>query len=509
MKRFLSKSINRVTLTALFMVLQIGIIAFAAYYLRESFALFYIESIIISIVILVYIINENSNPAYKIAWIVPIMIFPFFGGLLYLTFGRNHVSPRQKKRMSAISANTRKALKSTPSAMERLKQKDSDGAVQAAYLQNVTGMPVFEGNETEFLASGEIMYARMLEELQKAKKYIFLEYFIIEPGVMWDGILEILVQKVSEGVDVRVIYDDVGSIFTLPGNFCRQLAAKGIKCRVFHRFVPVLSGRFNNRDHRKICVIDGVTAFTGGINLADEYINRVERFGHWLDCGTVVHGSAAWGFTVMFLSIWDYVSGSERDYSVYRPDIDFSKQGGGFVVPFGDIPLDNDQVGETAYMNMINRANDYIYICTPYLVPSNEVLIALANAARAGVDVRLITPHIPDKKTIFYLTQSNYQVLVESGVRVYEYTPGFLHSKTAVCDDKYAIVGTINLDFRSLYLHYECAAWMCGTDAVVPMREDFLKTLESCQEITLAWCKSRPWYKKLPASVMKGFAPLA
>ncbi len=508
MKRFISRSINRVTLTALFMLAQIYVIASAAYSLRERFAWFYAASILISIIIFVYIINENSNPAYKIAWLVPILLLPFFGGLLYLTFGKNHISARQKKRMMAISSSGRRAMLSTNSALDSLRQQDSDGAVQAAYIQNVTGMPVFEGSSTEYLPTGEDMYARMLVELEKAEKYIFLEYFIIEPGVMWDGILDILVKKAAQGVDVRVIYDDAGSLFTVPTSFSRQLSALGIKCQVFHRFVPVLSGRFNNRDHRKICVIDGITAFTGGINLADEYINRKERFGHWLDSGIVIKGPAAWGFAVMFLSIWGYVSGSQPDHSSFRPKSPVPSNGRGFVVPVGDIPLDDDQVGETVYLNMISRARDYIYISTPYLIPSHEILTSLAGVARSGVDVRIITPHIPDKKAVFHLTQANYQLLIDAGVRIYEYTPGFIHSKIAVCDDKYALVGTINLDYRSLYLHYECGAWMCGTDAVLPIKESYLNTLDSCQEITHDWCASQPLAKRIAASVLKIFAPL-
>lgn len=509
MRKVISKMFSRVTFTALFMILQILVIVAGLVYFRNNFAIIYVICVIISVAVVVHIVNENSNPAYKIAWIIPILVLPVFGGLLYLMFGKNRLSVAQKDRLLAIQQDYIEAMEPARSAMDQLEWESKDAALQAAYISNCAFSPVFVNTDTEYLPTGEDVFQHMLEELSRAEKYIFLEYFIIEPGVMWDTILDILKDKASQGVDVRVMYDDFGSIFTVPSDFAQQLQAQGIKCCVFHRFVPVLSGRFNNRDHRKICVVDGDVAFTGGINLADEYINKRERFGHWQDCGVMVKGDAAWAFSAMFLSMWSYVNNTSCDMAPYLPPVGHSKPyGRGYVVPFNDNPLDNEPVGETVYINILARAKKYVYICTPYLIIGNEMLTALVTAAKCGIDVRIITPHIPDKKTAFAMTRSYYQVLLEAGVKIYEYTPGFIHSKTFVCDDEYGVVGSINMDFRSLYLHYECAAWMYKTDAVIPMRESFEEILKRSQEIDLEWCRKRPLPARLVASLLRSIAPL-
>ena len=350
----------------------------------------------------------------------------------------------------------------------------------------------------------------MIEELKKAKHYIFIEYFIIEEGFMWDSVLDILIKKVREGVDVRVIYDDFGCICKLPHHYDEKLRELGIKCVVFNPVTPVVTVRHNTRDHRKILVIDGHTGFTGGINLADEYINRVERFGHWKDASIMLKGDAVWSLTVMFLQTWNFYNNFIEDYDNYRPEKFKVEEieSDGYVQPYGDSPLDNERLGEFTYLNMINRAKDYIYINTPYFIVDNEITTALELAAKSGVDVRIVTPCVPDKWYVHILTRSYYEQLISVGVKIYEYTPGFIHSKTFVCDDELGVVGTINLDFRSLYFHFECGIWLYKTKSVMEIKEDFLKTLDVCHEVTLEECRNVKWYIRIIRSFLRVFAPL-
>ena len=350
----------------------------------------------------------------------------------------------------------------------------------------------------------------MLETLENAEHYIFLEYFIIAPGEMWDGILNVLEKKARAGLDVRLIYDDFGCVSTMPENFSAVLRSKGIRCEAFNPILPLAVALNNNRDHRKIAVIDGYIAFTGGINLADEYINRKKRFGYWKDTGIKLTGEAVRSFTVMFLELWSVLATEKIDYNkfdvhAWHPQTFEAK---GFVQPYTDSPFDKLPTGESVYMNIINRAKHYVYIYTPYLICDNEVLTALCMAADSGVDVRIITPGIPDKKTVFFVTQSYYDRLVAHGVKIFEYQPGFVHAKCFVCDDEIAAVGTINLDFRGLYLHFECGVWMYGTDSVADVKGDFLDTQLKCREITLKECLEKSAWTRLWQSVLRLFAPL-
>ena len=353
-------------------------------------------------------------------------------------------------------------------------------------------------------------FAELLRQLETAEHYIFLEYFIIDEGLMWGRILEVLARKAASGVDVRVIYDDFGCVTTLPYQYYKSLQQMGIKCAAFNQFRPVLNVILNNRDHRKIAVIDGHTAFTGGINLADEYINRKERFGHWKDSGICLHGEAVWSFTVMFLQMWSTITGMECNFESYRPEIyheeAFKKDG--FVQPYGDSPLDGETVGEHVYLNIISQAKKYLYIFTPYLIPDNETLTALCMAAKRGVDVRIVTPGIPDKKIVYILTQANYEILLESGVQIYQYAPGFIHSKSFVCDDEVATVGTINMDYRSMYLHFECGVWMYGSSAVAQVKEDALTTFEQCEQINMDYCRKKNFAVRALRGALKFLAPL-
>ena len=492
------------------LVLQLAVLLVVLLRFNEYFVYFYAVSIAVSVVVVLYIINNRSNPAYKIAWITPILLAPVFGGMLYLLFGGNRLSRRERRRMSQLEKGFQGASLIAPSCQEELRWISPDAANQSEYIRRIAGGPPYQNTQAEYLPLGEVKFRRMLEELEKAEHYIFMEYFIIQEGAMWDPILEVLVRKAKAGLDVRVMYDDIGCMLTLPAHYKRTLEAQGIKCCVFNPFVPILSSRLNNRDHRKICVIDGHTGFTGGINLADEYINVYPKHGHWKDTAVLRRGDAVASLTLMFLTLWDFTTGTQENYAAYLPRVHRPEpvESDGFVQPYTDSPLDDETVGETVYMNLINKAKRYVYITTPYLIISNEMITALTTAAKSGLDVRIITPHIPDKWYVHALTRAYYEVLIEAGVRIFEYTPGFIHAKTFTVDDEYGVVGTINLDYRSLYLHFECAAWMYRCSCIQDMREDFLQTQAKSQEITLEQSQQVSPLTRLVRSVLRLFAPL-
>lgn len=510
MKKLIKLLFNRVTLVGAPILLQIFALVMVIWRFSNYFVYFYAICTLLSVVALLRILSGKTNPAYKIAWIIPIMLFPIFGGLFYLMFGGNKLSKRSKKKMSAIQEKMTESHGQNKEIVQEIQLRDISAANQSRYIESYSYCPVYQNTSSEYLTPGERMYERLLAELKKAERYIFLEYFIINKGLMWDAILDILVEKAGQGLDVRVLYDDVGCLMTLPYGYDKQLEKMGIKCCVFNPFIPVLSTRVNNRDHRKIAVIDGYTAFTGGINLADEYINAYEKYGHWKDSAILIQGDAVWSFTVMFLSLWSHQKRIDEDYEQYRPVAkpERSFASDGYVQPFSDSPLDDESIGETVYLNLISKAEQYIYINTPYLILDNVMTTALCSAAKRSVDVRIVTPHIPDKWYVHAVTRANYDVLVESGVKVYEYTPGFIHSKTIAVDDDLAVVGTINFDYRSLYLHFECGVWLFQTQSVLEVKEDFLKTLEQCESITKEYCRAVKWYKRLGRSVLRVFAPL-
>lgn len=503
-------STNRFLLVGLLLLLQLLILFGIIWRFQDYFVYFYAMYVTISIFAVLNIINSRRNPAYKIAWLIPVILLPYFGVFIYLVFGHLYTRKTFKTKMKEISEKEKIAIKETIALIDvPAELEDADAKVQSKYLNDFGILPLFKNSSSKYLPIGEDNFEEIKKELRKAKKYIFMEYFIVEEGKMWNEILEILEQKVKEGLDVRFMYDDFGCMFTLPQDYYKQLEAKGIKCSVFNPLIPVLSSIFNNRDHRKITVIDGKVAFTGGINLADEYINEVVRFGHWKDTGIVMHGDVAWGFTLMFLTLWDFIRGEEQPYSSYYPGKTTPAiETTGYYQPFSDTPFDDELVSNTVYLNLINRAKNYIYITTPYLIIDNTLMEALCSSAKSGIDVRIQTPHIPDKWYVHSVTRSNYDQLIEAGVRIFEYTPGFIHSKTFVVDDLYAVVGTINMDYRSLYLHIECGVWMYQTETVHSVHEDFIKTQAVCQEITLKDVQDVSWLKHLGRSILNVFAPL-
>ena len=508
MNVLLKRVVQRVILLVSSFILQIGVISFFLLKYSESFFDFYLASLTLSIIIVFIIINNKSNPSYKIAWIVPVMIFPIFGGLFYLLYGGNKLSTREKLKMVIQNIEMTNSLKQNDEIIKKIGDKSIYAKNQSEYILNYAKCPVYNNTETTYFKIGEEKFEALLRELKKAEKFIFLEYFIIQEGKMFNSILEILEEKAKQGVDVRLIYDDVGCIVTLPHNYKNTLEAKGIKCRVFNPIKPFFTRRLNNRDHRKIVVIDGDVGFTGGINLADEYINEYEKHGYWKDAGIMLKGDAVWNLTVMFLSMWDYIDNKEEDYIKFKPSKNKYYNSKGYVQPFDDSPLINEPIGETVYLNLINKAKDYIYINTPYLIIDNEMATALKIAAKSGVDIKIVTPYIPDKKFVHAVTKSYYESFIKDGIEIYEFTPGFMHAKTFVVDDEYGVVGSINLDFRSLYLHYECGVWLYKTESIKSMKDDYLKTLKRCHKVTMEECKNTSSIRKVLRLIIRMFAPL-
>lgn len=507
MRKILRFLTQRVVLTALLILIQALLLFGIIWKLNNYFIYFYAFSVLLSLLLTLRIINNKSNPAFKIAWLIPILLFPVLGGLVYLVFGSDRTGKYIRNKMGRIEKEMQDGI-SKANERSGIEKMPPDVVNQSHYISNSAHCPPYKNTTVEYLPMGEVKFERMVQELKKAKRYIFMEYFIIQEGTMWNTILDVLEEKAKEGVDVRVIYDDMGCILTLPTGYEKTLREKGIQCQIFNPFIPILSSHFNTRDHRKICVIDGNVGFTGGINLADEYINGYEKHGHWKDTAILLKGEAVFSLTTMFLSMWDYLIKKEgEDYAAYYPD-SWDENAQGIVQPFADNPLDDEAVGETVYLNLINKAKRYVYITTPYLILSNEMVTAMNTAAKSGVDVRIITPHVPDKWYVHAVSRSYYEMLVEAGVKIYEYTPGFVHAKTFVVDDEYAVVGTINLDYRSLYLHFECAAWMYKASCVTDVRDDFLKTQQMSQEITLEKCRNISIPRRLGRSVLRVLAPL-
>ncbi|MCR5701418.1 MAG: cardiolipin synthase [Lachnospiraceae bacterium] len=499
---------DKISWVGFLVLLQLAFLLFAYYKFREHYIGVQAFMSFVSMIVVVYIINRPINPAYKLAWCITILFIPVFGGLFYLILSVNTTRRKFRKSVrSAVNYST-KHLSDNTNTLEHIEQVSRHTIPQARYIYNIAGYPPYENTEVSYFSSGEEMYITMLEEIKKAKHFIFMEYFIIHDGIFWNSILDVLKEKARNGVEVKIIYDDMGSIRTLPAMYYEELRAWGIECYCFNPFSPTLSLRLNNRDHRKITVIDGITSFTGGINIADEYINQRHRLGgYWKDSGVMLKGDATWSFTVMFLQFWQHLSNQKIDYKKYHrtcKDI----VGDGFVQPYADNPLYDEVVAENVYLNMINRATNYVYITTPYLIVDNEMITALTLAAQSGVDVRIITPRIPDKKAVFMVTRSFYEPLTKAGVKIYEYVPGFIHEKMMIADDKYAVVGSINLDYRSLYLHFECAVYLHRCKVITEIKEDILDTIEVSQEMTYENCLALNKPYRLWLSLLRLYAPL-
>ncbi len=507
-KKLINMIFSQKTTIILLLALQLIFIFIIFQSFAVHYAYLHIVFSTVAIVLAIYILNSSENPAYKLAWIVPLVIVPIFTVVLYILL-KNQFSTRKVRNLYAKkSANTRPFLKTNKQIMSYLHESEPDFYKLANYVDKSGGYPVCGNTEVTYFPLGEDKYKAMLEELQKAQEFIFMEYFIIDDGEMWREIVKILLEKAKAGVEVRLLYDGMGSQFTLHFRYKKKLTEQGVKCLVFNPFRPMLSTIQNNRDHRKILVVDGNVAFNGGVNIADEYINLKERFGHWKDTAVMLKGDGVWNFTMMFLQMWEVISGDKTEYNMYRPTVK-NVVNNGYVIPYGDSPLDDENVGELVYMDMINNAKDYIYISTPYLIPDNEMLTVLGYAAKSGVDVRIITPEIPDKWYVSVITRSFYRDLETLGVKVYEYKGGFNHAKMFLSDDKSAVVGTINLDYRSLYLHFECATYMYKTSCIKDIKADFDDMFENrCHRITHDDINNRSFWSRFMSVILRTIAPL-
>lgn len=461
-----------------------------------------------SIGVLLYLIDKDEAAEMKIPWLMILLLLPIMGAFVYMLLSSNETSRDLYRR---FAENGREILPHLQQAEDTgdLADGDADALAQIRYLWSAAKMPCHGATATAYFPSGEAFLPSLLDDLRAAERFIFMEYFIIQEGKMWNAVHEVLREKAAAGVKVCLMYDDFGCIATLPDNYDCQLRAEGISCTVSNRFRPILSHIHNNRDHRKIAVIDGRVGYTGGLNLADEYINAIEKHGHWKDTAVRVEGAAARNFTALFLSVWNAQSEETLDC---RACLDIpvpAFAAGGCVIPFGDgpAPIYREEVGKKVYLNIIHGAREYLYITTPYLVCDRELLDALRLAARKGVDVRLIVPHIPDKKLVFLMTRSNYDALIAGGVKIYEYTPGFIHAKNFICDDRFAVCGTINLDYRSLVHHFECGAWLYRADCIPDMKADFLATQALSHLVAPEEARLRG-LTSLTASVLKVFSSL-
>ena len=462
---------------------------------------------LISVATVIAIVNRSMSPESKVTWLI-VTFVPVFGPLLYLMFGERRLSKKELKQLQELNSI---AFHENNGRQLHLQLQETDKSAYGiinALLHMDSNAEVYDQTDSQFFASGEEMWQQMLEDLKRAEKFIFLEYYIVDEGLMWDSILEILEEKAAQGVEVKMLYDDIGCMVTLPGDYTVYLRSKGIDAHKFNKVIPRMTVAYNNRDHRKILVIDGQISYTGGINLADEYINHIERFGHWKDSGIRIDGPATQAFTRLFLMNWYINRGEISDFDQYHLE-NQTRFGSGLCIPYGSgpKPIYKTKVGKIVYQNLINQAEDFVYITTPYLIIDYDLTEDIKNAAMRGVDVRIVTPHIPDKKLIQLVTRGAYPDLLSAGVRIFEYTPGFIHSKQMIVDDRFAAVGTINLDYRSLVHHYENAVLLYKTESIADIHKDFENIFEQSQEI-FSDTINPTWYQMLIKEVTQLFAPM-
>ena len=458
---------------------------------------------------IIYIINCEENPAFKLAWMLPVCVFPVFGVSLYLFFMLNPGNRALQKALNVRVDETKPFLQTEYRIIEKLKKEDSGIRNLGRYIQKYNHFPTYDHTKVSFLSSGERKYEDLMRELKKAEKFIFIEYFIINRGKVWDSVLEVLEEKAAQGVEVRVMYDGMCSLVALPHNYPKELRKKGLKAKAFSPIKPLLSTHQNNRDHRKILVIDGKVAYNGGVNLADEYMNMKKRYGqYWKDTAVKIEGDAVKSFTLMFLQMWNISERGQEDYEKYiLPPTDMNF-GDGFVIPYNDDPTNRLDIAESVYLDMINRANDYVHIMTPYLIIDNEMVTALSFAAQRGVDVKIMLPGSPDKKSVYAIARTYYPQLLEAGVKIYEYKPGFLHAKEFISDDIKAVVGTINLDYRSLYEHFECGTYIYKNPVIHEIEKDYKETLKKCRKVDYQYYVDLPWWYRIAGHVLRLFGPL-
>lgn len=507
MKRLLKFISGRFFTFIVLMLVQILLLIFITLNFMESSTIYFSVVYVLGFLSVFYVLSREEYPAFKMSWVIIILVAPVFGVPLYLIFGNKRNTKaidRQVYEYNQYVINQGKAHQYfDPVNMDDLSliyKRQSD------YIHRLAKTMVFDGTKVTYLESGEVAFDHILKEMKQATKFILIESFIIDFGFVWHSILTLLKEKIEQGVSVYLLYDDLGTIQNFPAKYEKKLIAMGIKAVVFNRMKAHLNPRLNYRDHRKIIVIDGNVGFTGGINLADEYMNRKIRFGHWKDTAVKLEGNAVYSMSEMFFQQWCFASKTSIDITSFMPKRESKSDG--YVQPFGDSPLDNYNVSENAYIQIINHATDYVWITTPYLILDIQMSTALTIAAESGVDVRIITPSIPDKWYVHSVSRSHYKSLLRSGVKIYEYTPGFIHSKMFVCDDNVAIVGTTNMDYRSFYLHFECGVAMYNNSAIYDVRNDISRTFDVCKEITIASENEAPITTRLLRNVLKLFSTM-
>lgn len=500
---------SRTFIVVALVLIQLFVFGAMITYLQNYATYIYALFLIIEVICVLSLVNTNGNPAFQITWMLLIMVAPILGAAFYTFVKMQPGTAILKKRLFDLSKETKPYMLQDKEVLESLRTSKAANANLAEYLTNRIDYPTHKNTTVKYFACGEEKFEELKIQLQKAEQYIFMEYFIVEKGVMWDEILDILKEKVWQGVDVRFMYDGMCSMYTVPYHYDKVLKRAGIKCKQFNPIQPVLSSYQNNRDHRKICVIDGKVAFTGGINLADEYINVKERFGHWKDTAIMLEGEAVQSFTMMFLQMWNITEKRQDEYEHYltqkTPEM---KRELGYVLPYADSPFDDKNIGEQVYLHILNHAKKYVHIMTPYLIVDHDMLSTLEYVAECGVEVIIIMPHIPDKWYAFALARTYYEDLMKAGVQIYEYTPGFVHAKVFVSDNDTATVGTINLDYRSLYHHFECGAFIYNNPVVWDVEKDFQDTLKKCQKMTKEDLKKRSIFQKIGGSILRLVAPL-
>lgn len=499
---------SRVWIMGFFIILQFLLLLTTFRWLEEYEALFQVLSFLMVFSAVLYLFNSEMEATAKMTWLLLIMPFPVFGAAL-LFYSKTDIGYRGlKRRINELEREGLSYLEQDPDVVSDLREAHSTTYNLVKYFRRNDGYyPVYKNTQLTYFPTGEAKFEELKKQLLRAKKFIFLEYFIIAEGLMWGEILAILEQKVKEGVEVRVLYDGMNEVTTLSFDYVERLKKLGIKARSFAPLSPFLSTYYNYRDHRKILVIDNEVAFTGGINLADEYINHIERFGYWKDTAIMLRGQAVQTFTVLFIQMWSTLD-RDVDYSSFLLDIPTLPQSDGFVIPFGDSPMDQDKVAENVYIDILNHARDYVYIMTPYLILDSALEHAICFAAERGVDVRIIMPGIPDKRIPYALAKTYYQRLITSGVKIYEYRPGFVHAKVFFSDNSKAVVGTINLDYRSLYHHFECGVYIYQSSVLTDIASDFEETFEQSDCVSLEDVENRPFKTKMIGSLARMVAPL-
>lgn len=510
MNKIIHKLFNRLFITVLLIILQLAILLFAITFLLEFFIVIRVIFQIISIILVIFILNHSMSPSAKMPWMLLILIFPVLAGVLFFMAFDNKTRKHYKEHRMFIKDHFSKYEQQNNKIINDVLQVDPYVASQSNYILKHANHPLETNTTFRYYDVGEKMFHDMITDLKNAKQFIFLEYFIINEGYMFTTIIDILKEKAMSGLDVRLVYDDIGCLGLIPYDTYKQLAKFNIKTYRFNPFRPILSIKHNTRDHRKICVVDGYIGYTGGLNIADEYINKINRFGHWKDTAIRFYGEGVSQLTLMFLETWTFYSKEEIDIDSYLPNkyTDEKFKSDGYLQIYGDSPLNSELLGQSVYINILNQAIDYVYIFTPYLIVDNEMIFTLCLAAKRGIDVRIVLPFHPDKWYVHLESRSYYPRLIEAGVKIYEYTPGFMHAKSFLADDKIGVIGTINLDYRSLYHHFENGVYLYNASILKDLKIDYLNTFTVSQIVTIDMYKESSTIKRLIGSIMKFFSPL-